>query len=231
MLDEAAEQLEKVEVRMPDLPVIHAYPGRGVRAARPGRARRSRSIAARSAPSRASSGPIDARRAAPSMRAGPIGVLHAVAGTASGPSAAATAPSPAWRQWLTAAVDLVFPPFCPVCAERLGRRPPRSPVRRLLGAARADHGARAAAGAGCRSAVFAADEVRARRMPGGAHLRRVPRGAASPSRMRGRPPTTAIMRARRAARLQVRRAAGAGRPARRSPRRARHRRCPSRRWT
>jgi ComF family protein len=33
---------------------------------------------------------------------------------------------PAWRQWLTAAVDLVFPPFCPVCAARLGpgRRDP-----------------------------------------------------------------------------------------------------------
>src|SRR4029453_17600602 len=33
---------------------------------------------------------------------------------------------PAWRQWLTAAVDLVFPPFCPVCATRLGpgRRDP-----------------------------------------------------------------------------------------------------------
>ena len=31
-----------------------------------------------------------------------------------------------WRQWLTAALDLVFPPFCPVCAERLGpaRRDP-----------------------------------------------------------------------------------------------------------
>jgi ComF family protein len=31
-----------------------------------------------------------------------------------------------WRQWLTAAVDLVFPPFCPVCAARLGagRRDP-----------------------------------------------------------------------------------------------------------
>jgi predicted amidophosphoribosyltransferase len=33
---------------------------------------------------------------------------------------------PLWRQWLTAAVDLVFPPFCPVCAVRLsaGRRDP-----------------------------------------------------------------------------------------------------------
>jgi ComF family protein len=33
---------------------------------------------------------------------------------------------PAWRQWLTAAVDLVFPPFCPLCAARLGagRRDP-----------------------------------------------------------------------------------------------------------
>ena len=33
---------------------------------------------------------------------------------------------PGWRQWLTAALDLVFPPFCPVCAERLGpaRRDP-----------------------------------------------------------------------------------------------------------
>jgi predicted amidophosphoribosyltransferase len=32
----------------------------------------------------------------------------------------------AWRQWLTAAVDLVFPPFCPLCAARLGagRRDP-----------------------------------------------------------------------------------------------------------
>ena len=31
-----------------------------------------------------------------------------------------------WRQWLTAAVDLVFPPFCPICADRLGpaRRDP-----------------------------------------------------------------------------------------------------------
>ena len=42
----------------------------------------------------------------------------------------ALAPPPpavsAWRQWLTAALDLVFPPFCPVCAERLGpgRRDP-----------------------------------------------------------------------------------------------------------
>ena len=35
-------------------------------------------------------------------------------------------PPPGWRQWLTAAVDLVFPPFCPICAERLGpgRRDP-----------------------------------------------------------------------------------------------------------
>jgi ComF family protein len=33
---------------------------------------------------------------------------------------------PAWRQWVTAALDLVFPPFCPVCAARLGpgRRDP-----------------------------------------------------------------------------------------------------------
>jgi len=32
----------------------------------------------------------------------------------------------AWRQWVTAAVDLVFPPFCPLCAGRLGsgRRDP-----------------------------------------------------------------------------------------------------------
>lgn len=43
------------------------------------------------------------------------------------PSLAPARPSPAaWRQWLTAAVDLVFPPFCPLCATRLGpgRRDP-----------------------------------------------------------------------------------------------------------
>jgi ComF family protein len=43
------------------------------------------------------------------------------------PALAPPAPAaPAWRQWLTAALDLVFPPFCPVCAARLGpgRRDP-----------------------------------------------------------------------------------------------------------
>ena len=43
------------------------------------------------------------------------------------PALAPPRPSPpGWRQWLTAAVDLVFPPFCPICAERLGpaRRDP-----------------------------------------------------------------------------------------------------------
>ena len=44
------------------------------------------------------------------------------------PPALAPAPPapPAWRQWLTAALDLLFPPFCPVCAARLGagRRDP-----------------------------------------------------------------------------------------------------------
>ena len=43
------------------------------------------------------------------------------------PALAPPRPSPpGWWQWLTAAVDLVFPPFCPICAERLGpaRRDP-----------------------------------------------------------------------------------------------------------
>ena len=43
------------------------------------------------------------------------------------PGLAPPRPSPTvWRQWLTAALDLVFPPFCPVCAQRLGsaRRDP-----------------------------------------------------------------------------------------------------------
>lgn len=43
------------------------------------------------------------------------------------PALAPPRPSPpGWRQWLTAALDLVFPPFCPACAERLGpaRRDP-----------------------------------------------------------------------------------------------------------
>lgn len=43
------------------------------------------------------------------------------------PTLAPPRPSPpGWRQWLTAALDLVLPPFCPVCAERLGpaRRDP-----------------------------------------------------------------------------------------------------------
>lgn len=43
------------------------------------------------------------------------------------PALAPTPPAaPAWRQWVTAALDLVFPPFCPVCAARLGagRRDP-----------------------------------------------------------------------------------------------------------
>lgn len=43
------------------------------------------------------------------------------------PALASPPSSPSrWRPWLTAALDLVFPPFCPLCAERLGpaRRDP-----------------------------------------------------------------------------------------------------------
>ena len=84
MLDEAADQFEKVEVRAPSLPVLHGYLGAVFERRGPGPRRPARSTAARSTPSSASSGRIAARRAGPTTRAGRIGARHAVGGTRSG---------------------------------------------------------------------------------------------------------------------------------------------------
>ncbi len=102
MLDEAAEQFQKVEVRAPELPVVHAYLGAiferrgqfrgGVRGVPP------------RAPARAthSTGRIAARRAAPPTPAGSIVVPRAVAGTRPGPSRARPGAG-RWRRWAGAA--------------------------------------------------------------------------------------------------------------------------------
>ena len=212
MLDEAAEQLEKIEVRMPDLPVIHAYLGAVFE--RRGQVREAlEDTAGRSAPCRASSGPTGARRAGPSTPAGPIGVRHVVAGTASGPSAAT-------------------PVASGVVAVAHRRRRPRLPalLRRLRG--RLGPGRRDPLCGGCwdglerigsrlRPVWAALRRVRRRRASGRRsgpkrrHLRRVPEPAARVHvcalgrPIRGSP-------ARGPARVQVRRAPRARRAARRS---------------
>ena len=187
MLDEAAEQFEKIEVRVPDLPVIHAYLGavferrgqvaRSVRGVPPGAPR----------PVDASSGPTGARRAGPSTPAGRIGVRHVGAGTASGPSAATPVASGV-GQWLTAALDLVFPAFCPVCAERLG------PARRDPLCGRCWEGLERIAAPGCARCglpfgEFAGDALRPAERTEAAATCGACRATRPPSRMRGRPPT------------------------------------------
>ncbi len=72
----------------------------------------------------------------------------------------------AWREWLTAAVDLVFPPFCPLCAARLGagRRDPLcgacwERLERIV--------APCCRRCGIPFGVFASDDVSGETMPGG----------------------------------------------------------------
>ena len=124
MLDEAVEQLEKVEVRAPDLPVIHAFLGavferRGQTSEALDEYRRAlRSLELRVAP------PVHGVRGRACGLGGPLPVMPSLEHP---PALAPPRPAVrAWRQWLTAAVDLVFPPFCSVCAARLGpgRRDP-----------------------------------------------------------------------------------------------------------
>ena len=202
MLDEAAEQFEKVEVRAPDLPAHPRLPRRGLRAARAG-PRGVRGVPPRAAaPRRASSGPIAARRAAPSPRAGSIGVRRAVAGTP--PALAPPARrrrrggsgSPRPRPRLPAA-------SAPCASERLGpgRRDPlcggagRRPERIAPRVPRVR--------AAVRAASPRADGHGRRGGPRPGLVRRLPCASGRRSPTRGRPPLRR-RRARGPARVQVR---------------------------
>ena len=149
MLDEAAEQFQKMEVRAADLPLIHAYLGAILE--RRGQFRDAmeeyrRALALSDAfewPHRCA-----ACGAAPPALGGSLSVVPSLEHV---PPVDRPRPTPAPGGGGSGALlDLVFPPFCPVCRARLERGPARSALRRAAGRASSGSGRRGAACCGRR---------------------------------------------------------------------------------
>ena len=124
MLDEAADQFEKIEVRAPEMPIVHAFLG-DLRAA--GRdARGLRGVPAGPAPGRRVrlAVPVRGVRRRRCRVGGPLSPLP----PRERPPARRSPrpPGVSVNAWATAALDLLYPALCPVCDRALdaGRRDP-----------------------------------------------------------------------------------------------------------
>ena len=195
MLDEATEQFEKLEMRAPDMPVVHAFLG---------------AVFERRGEARAA---FDEYRRAlrlghafdwPASLPRLLGDGADLAGSLSAmPALEHAAPVPgslsrALHAWAVAALDLVFPALCPALRVDARGAAARSPVRRVLGG---DPAPRAARLRSLRSAMRRRSIRRRPDRPSGrAAVRCVPRRSARAGTGRAPAPSTRAWSATRSTR-------------------------------